>query len=391
MQHDSQRARRNVELAHHYVGGDGASALAALLDGYEGSADFTVDETQYDNLRLQVKSRILMEDPPDIWTGFPGGETRRYDEAGVVADIDDIWAQSGLESAYLPEVADTARIDGTYRAVPVTVQRLNNLFVNVKTAREGEFEPGTASDPTELVEQLQAYADRTGKPGILLPMANPFTVLQVWELTLLGLSDAATFRDVTGGNADRHRNVIQSALDHVVEFAELAPDGALYRDLTDANQEFMNGGAPVYPQGDWAAGVFVDTDGFTYGEDWTQVPFPGTEGEYVMVLDAFIPSASADVDAVRPFLEYAGSAEGQRRFSREKGSLPVRSDASMRGFSSYGQDQKTAFDSADERIETITHGLSVSPEQLVDLKAAITNLMNTWDTDAVADEIVAIF
>jgi glucose/mannose transport system substrate-binding protein len=391
MQHDSQRARqRTVELAHHYVGGDGASALEAFLDGYEGRADFTIDESQYDNLRLQVKSRILMEDPPDLWTGFPGGETKRYDNAGVVANIDDLWAD-GMEGAYLPEVADTARIDGTYRAVPVTVQRLNNLFVNVETARSGAFEPGSASDPTELVEQLQAYTERTGKPGILLPMSNPFTVLQVWELTLLGLSDARTFRSITGGEADQHREAIKSALDHVVEFADLAPDGALYRDLTDANQQFIDGGAPVYPQGDWAAGVFVDTDGFTYGEDWTQVPFPGTDGQYVMVLDAFIPSESADIDAVRPFLEYAGSAEGQRRFSREKGSLPVRSDASMQGFSAYGKDQKQAFDGATDRVETITHGLSVSPEQLVDLKAAITNLMNTWDTDAVADEIVEIF
>jgi len=29
----------------------------------------------------------------------------------------------------------------------------------------------------------------------------------------------------------------------------------------------VDGIGPLYPQGDWAAGEFVETDGFTFGSD----------------------------------------------------------------------------------------------------------------------------
>lgn len=388
-----QRERTGtLELVHHYIGGDGAAALDALLEGFrERHGSITVRETQYDNMRLQVKSRILGQDPPDAWTGWPGGELDGYVDVNVAADITEVWEESDMVSNYRSVVADAAMQDGNYFAVPIAVHRINDLYLHSETVDAAGIDPETASNPTDLVEMLGQVADETEGPGILLPMADPFPVLQLWEVTLLGLFDHRTFEAITDGNAGRYRNEIQQALEHIAEFAELAPDDAIYSGLTDANEHFIDGAAPVYPQGDWAAGVFNDTAEFEFGTDWDRIPFPGTENMFGVVLDCVIPSAEADMDTLSSFLAYAGSTDGQERFSRKKGSLPARTDTSMQGFNEFSRSQKEQFDRSTEQPQTITHGLSVTPGQLVDLKSAIASFIDSWDERETTEEMVAIF
>jgi glucose/mannose transport system substrate-binding protein len=381
-----------LELAHHYVGGDGEAALRALLSGFErADRSVTVEDTHYDNLRLQVKSRILGQDPPDAWTGWPGGEIEGYAEVGVVADVTELWESSGMTDGYRDVAADAARVDGQYYAVPIAVHRINDLYVHTEAASAAGIDPTRAGDPAGFVEMVEEAAATTDGPGIALPMADPFPTLQLWEVILLGLAGHRTFEEITGGDAARHRDEIRRALDLVDRLATAAGDGSLYETLTDANEQFQAGTVPVYPQGDWAAGVFDEADDFAFGTDWDRVPFPGTENMYAVVLDAVIPSASSDNDGLETFLEYAGSADGQERFSRKKGSLPARADVSMEGFGEFARSQKTQFDRATEHPQSITHGLSVSPAQLVDLKTAIAEFLDRRDVDATADEMVGVF
>lgn len=381
----------SLELVHHYVGGDGAAALDAMMDGFaQRHGSITVRETHYDNMRLQVKSRILGEDAPDLWTGWPGGEMEGYAEVNVVKDITDLWEGTDMAANYRPVAADAAQIDGVYHAVPITVHRINDLYLHRETVEATGIDPERASNPTELVEQLEAIDGHDG-PAILLPMADPFTVLQLWEVTLLGLADHRTFEEITDGNAARHRDTIRRTLEHITRFAGVASDDAIYHSLTDANEQFRDGAAPLYPQGDWAAGVFDETDGFDFEQEWDRIPFPGTENMYCVVIDAVIPSVDAEGEAVEAFLRYAGSADAQERFSRNKGSLPARKDASMDGFTDFGRSQNEQFDRATEHPQTITHGLSVTSGKLVDLKSAIAEFIDDWDEQAAADEMVAVF
>lgn len=389
----SQSDRRGgVELAHHYVGGDGAAALSAFLDGFSDShPGVTLTGTQYDSLRLRVKSRILRRDPPSLWTGWPGAEMADYAAAGVLADVTDVWESSGMVDAYRPVVAEASRLDERYYTVPITVHRINDLYVNRRALADADVDVAGASSPTDLVGVAERIADETGGPGILLPMADPFAVLQLWEVTLLGLTDAATHADVTAGNARDHRTALRRSLEHVVAFADVATDRALYQDLTDANEQFTDGLAPLYPQGDWAAGEFDERAGFAYGDDWDRVPFPGTEDCYAVVLDTLFQSTAVEGDAVETVLAYAGSASTQESFARRKGSLPARRDVSMEGFGAFARDQHQQLDRSRSQPLSLTHGLSVTPAQLVDLKGLIVDFIDTWDVEAATRELIEIF
>src|SRR4029453_4378206 len=86
--------------------------------------------------------------------------------------------------------------------------------------------------------------------------------------------------------------------------------------------------------GDWMIGEF-ETDKFT---DYTYQAFPGTEGSYQWISDAFVlPTGAKNVDGAKCWLKTVGSAEGQKAFNTKKGSIPARSDADPADYPKYQQ------------------------------------------------------
>jgi ABC-type glycerol-3-phosphate transport system substrate-binding protein len=60
------------------------------------------------------------------------------------------------------------------------------------------------------------------------------------------------------------------------------------------------------------------------------VPFPGSEGTFVYTSDTFpLPADAPHAKETRTFLEYMASADTQKRFSDDKGSIPARDDAEI--------------------------------------------------------------
>ncbi|MFW6017302.1 MAG: ABC transporter substrate-binding protein [Halapricum sp.] len=375
------------------VGGDGEAAMDALLEGFESRhPEVSLGDVTDENLSLVVKSRILKEEPPDAWIEWPGKNLTPYVEAGVLADVSSVWTETDMQRQYLDGPRKAAVFDETYHAVPLNIHRINNLFYNVDLAVEAGVDPSRVSSPREFVEVLQQVEAETGRVGMLLPMKNPWTVLQLWETVLLGEHGHGVYQSVTDGEAGQHRRAIEDALDIVSAYAELATDDALYVSLTDANERFIDGESVFFHQGDWAAGAYTEADGFRYGSDWEHVPFPGTAGRYAMNMDAVIASETSDNDeAVEAFLRYAGSADGQRRFNQKKGSIPPRTDVSMGQFTDFLQRQHEDFESSRSQPLSITHGLGVRPEQLIELKTAISSFVADRDVGAAASELVAAF
>ena len=390
----SAAARSGAELLHRMVGGDGEAAINALLDGFESRhPGVSLEDVTDENLSLTVKSRILKENPPDVWIEWPGKNLTPYVEAGVLADVSEVWTESDMERAYLDGPRNAAVFDEAYHAVPLNIHRINNLFYNVDLAAEAGVDPSQVSSPRGFVELLQQVETETGRVGMMLPMKNPWTVLQLWETVLLGEHGHEVYQSVADGAAGRHRDAIADALDIVSAYADLATDDALYVSLTDANERFIDGESVFFHQGDWAAGAYTETDGFEYGSDWEHVPFPGTERMYAMNMDAVIASATAaaDADAVETFLQYVGSADGQRQFNQKKGSIPPRTDVSMGEFTDFLREQHADFESSRAQPLSITHGLGVRPEQLIELKTVMSSFVAERDVSGAASELVSAF
>lgn len=387
---DTGSRQRAIEVYHHFTTDAEYDGMRALLEGYDSRhPDATVNEEGDDNLSLNVKNRILQEDPPDVWDVWPGKTLVPYDESRALLDLDDLWADHDLDRHYTEGAARAARIDDRYLAVPMDVYRINNLFYNVELAESAGVDPGSVDDPREFLEVLGNLRDELDVPGFPLHMKDPFGVLQFWETLLLAEYGQSVYRDVVDGRAGSHRDAVRGSLELLEAYAEFATDDAFFLATIDTDQQFVAGEAAFKHDGDWAAGGFLGADDFDYRTDWDHVPFPGTAGLYQMNMNAFVASSqTASPESVEQFLAYAGSAEGLRRFNEAKGSLPPRTDVTMDSFSRFHQSQYDDFNRSSAQPPSITHGLAVSPDALIELKSSVASYVTTWDLDATSRRFV---
>ncbi|MFB6087579.1 MAG: ABC transporter substrate-binding protein [Haloarculaceae archaeon] len=379
----------SVEVVHWWEPGDGEAAIEALVEEWRATGDHEVTLSRPENLRMAVKTRILQGDSPDVWFEAPGEGLTPYLHADVVADVTDVWERGDMEGAYLDGVRDVSRFDGRYRSVPLGIHRVNNLFYHTDLVAQAGVDPATIASPRELLDALDAVEAETGVTGLLQPMKRPWTTLQRWSTVLLGEHGPDVYRALADGRAREHRAAVVDALDVVAELAERAGEDPAFLDMTTANERFAGGESAFFFQGDWAAALY-DERGMTYGEDWDAVAFPGTDGCYEMDIDACIVSSRGDdVERAKEFAAFVGSAPAQRVFTAEKGAIPPRTDVRMDEFDPFLRDQQTAFERSHAQPRSLSHGLAVSPEAFVQLKAIVSEFIGTWDVEGTADRIVA--
>ncbi|WP_424000230.1 ABC transporter substrate-binding protein [Haloarcula salina] len=385
--------RADVELLHQFSGPD-QIAVDALVDGFERERGVSVTEATTPKVSLEVKRRLLRERPPDLWMDWPGNTLRPYQRAGVISDVTELWEASDMHEKYHEGAKTASRLDGRYYAVPINIHRLNNLFYNVDVLDRAGIRPEEIDTPRELLDALETVENATGAVGVLFPFKNQWTsyVLQLWEQVLLGQSGVDTHRSICRSDPEAHRNAIRDAIGIVRDIADYAPDDAVYLSWEEAERRFVDGESAFFPQGDWSASVFHDAPDFAFGTDWDHVPFPGTDGQYVLNMDAIVPAAdAANPAAARAFLEYAGSIDGQRRFNREKGSIPPRTDVPVDQFPPFLRSQMAAF-TADETepVQSISHGQAIGPATLVELQGAFSTFLLDWNPDDLYDRLVDI-
>jgi len=380
---------RSVEVMHDWQDGDGRAAIEALFEVFRGRGG-SVTERPADSVRLSAKTGLLRADPPDVWFDWPGMNLEPYVEADVLADLTPIWEANGLADSYLEGAQSVARFDDRYVAVPTNIHGLNNLFYDVETVEAAGVDPAGVDSPREFLAVLEQVVAETGAVGFVQPWKNPAPLLQLWAATVLGEFGLDTYRAIIDGDARENRGSIAEALDIVREFAEFVTDDALFLDMAAAPHRFTSTDAAFFFQGDWAASVLNAATDFEYRTDWEHVPFPGTDGQFLMNMDAALVAGMTDArDGIDEFLRTVSSVDGQRAFNSAKGSIPPRTDVPEDDFSPFGRTQMRAFERSRAQPPSIAHGLAVRPNQHIQLLTAFASFAADWDVDAATGEILA--
>ena len=185
---------------------------------------------------------------------------------------------------------------------------------------------------------------------------------------------------------------MKNSLQIVSDYREFFNEDAGSVGWTEANSKVINGNAAFIHQGDWAAGMYRSQDGFEFSEAWDQVPFPGTQGAYMLNMDSFpFPTSNPSPEATTRFLRYVGSVDAQRRFNPPKGSIPPRTDVPQDAFGPFLQRQMDQFQSAESQPLSTAHGLAVDPETLTNLEDAMATFVSSWNVDRTYQGLVQAF
>lgn len=386
-----------LEIAHWWTAGGEEDAIEALIEGFEEEyPDYDVDNNPTPGgagsaLEADVRNRVIDGNPPSTFQIWPGEALSLYTEEDLLEDIsDNVWDDE-MEEAYLDGPLELSQDDdGAFVAVPINIHRLNNLFYNVEVVEDAGVDPEEIEDPEALVEALEAVED-AGSIGMIHQTQEPWSTLQLWENALLGL-DPDAYQTTIDGDPESVEDEVMESLELTAAYAQYFNDDASSVAWDEANNRIINGEAAFLHQGDWAAGQYEASEDFEFGEDWDYIPFPGTEGLYQTVMDAFVmPTENPSPEATEAFLTYAGTTDAQARFNVEKGSIPPRTDVDMEEFTEFLQAQMEDFEESEDQPPQIAHGLALPPDQHSDMEGVFANFNESFDADQAYDGIVSVF
>jgi glucose/mannose transport system substrate-binding protein len=356
-----------LEVVSWWTSGSEQRALAVLVDGYRTQhPDVTVTNGAVaggagSNAQVVLAQRLLSGEPPDVWQTFPGAALRAYVDQGEIADVSDLYQQGGLAGALPAAIRDGLTVDGRQYGVPTSAHRGNVLFYNKELlARAGVAEPGAGYALPTFLDDLGAL-DRAGATPLCLGAKDPFTTSALFENILLSVVGVDGWQRIAADRFDWGSPAVDDVLSRFGQILDRADPRAAALSWDAATAELAKGGCAFETLNDSAFGELVEA-GAVEGRTFGAVPFPGTAGTYVAVVDTFVRARSAqDPRNAADFLAVLGSPDTQLAFSRAKGSVPVRTDVDVSTLAPY---QRTAAESLrrDTVLWSIVHGEAKRPQ-----------------------------
>lgn len=361
----TQQPTNRLEIVSWWTSASEKPALKVLLDAYSAAhpgvevVDLAVAGGGGSNVQVVLASRLQAGNPPAVWQTFIGSSTAAYASRGRIADVSAVYASTGLAAALPKGVLDAVTVDGRQYSVPTGSHRSNVLFFNrAALAKAGVQVPAQSYAMPAFLADLAKVRQSGGTP-LCLGGKDPFAAAELFESVLLAGIGPVGWAGITADRFDWSGPQARAALTTfgaILDQADPANPGLTWDQATGK-----------LAAGDCAFEAFNDS---AYGELIADrateqtigaVPFPGTDGAYLAIVDAFaVGSGAVDARNGVDFLQVVGSKEATTAFNRIKGSVPVRTDVDVSSLSPYQQSAAKAL-REQTFLLSIVHGEAMSP------------------------------
>ena len=276
-----------VEVLHWWTSGGEAKSVAVLKEMMEKDGhswkDFAVAGGGGESAMTVLKTRAVSGNPPAA-AQMKGHNIQEWADLGFLTNLDSVAKEGGWDGILPKVIADTAKYEDHYVAVPVNVHRVNWLWANKAIFdKEGLKVPASWDEFFKVGDKLKADG--------IIPLAHGG---QPWQ-------DATLFEAIALaklGNEDYNKafvNLDQAVLsgDKMVEAFTTFKKVRGYidsnspgRDWNVATSMVINGKAAMQVMGDWAKGEFSAANKQP-GTDYVCAPTPGTSDAFTFSIDSF--------------------------------------------------------------------------------------------------------
>ena len=339
-----------IEVFHYLDTRADAQRVAVLRDAVKSTGyawrDFTVAEgftgRSESLLRFRVESRnapsaAIMKTPiMRYWAG-----------SGKLLPLDDIAAAQRWDALLPKAIADTVKVDGRYVAVPLTVHRVNWLWINEEILRKSG-----AAAPTDWTDFfVTAEAMKRAGYAAVAYYGRPTQNLLLFEMIALGI-----------GGPDFHRKALVEydaallrgpVMEQVLRTYRRVkgytePSSHARISIDRGSSKFQTGKVGMHLMGDWANPAFYwPEQGAPFR--YQCVAAPGTGASFLFTSDSiamFRRPGASDAKGQRAFAGALMSALVQHGYSLRKGSIPARQGVALDGFESCAVKTAAAFRTA---------------------------------------------
>lgn len=309
------------------------AATEALIADFEAAnPEIDVQLTNFDHEAYKNAIRnFLTADPPDLANWYAANRMRPFVEAGLFADISDLWASEGLTEA-LASSLPSMTIDGRQWGIPYTYYQWGIYYNRDAYAAAGVEVPGPEGVTwdqflanCEKFKAAEIDCVTTGSSA-LWPVAG------IFDYVSLRTNGYQFHSDLAAGKISWTSPEARAVFENLGKLQPFITENHAAIDWQDAAAIFVQGKAANYVMGNFAVGVFKeggmtnDNLGFMVFPEIT----PGIPRAEEAPTDTIhLTSGAQNPEDAKLFLAYMASAEAQTKWNAAVGQLPTNKNATV--------------------------------------------------------------
>ncbi|HUR85955.1 MAG TPA: ABC transporter substrate-binding protein [Solirubrobacteraceae bacterium] len=382
---------KQLEVVSWWTSGSEAAALETLFTAFRRSSpgvdavNGAVAGGAGSKAIVELAKRLQRDDPPDVWQTFAGESVRGYARRGVIRSVSSVFGDD-LVARMHPVIARSVMRDGRPYGVPTGAHRSNMLWFNKRLLEHaGVVTPSSGYTLDAFLADLRKIK-AFGTVPLCLGGKDRFTTAELLENTLLSSIGRSGWQDMVDDDLDWRGGRVRTALKRFGDMLRFTDAQAGRLTWDAATKKLGSGGCAFESMNDSAFGELI-ASGAVEDEDFGAIPFPGTEDSFLAVVDVFVAATKAqNAKNALAFLDDISTPATQRRFSAEKGSVPVLRDVEVSSLTDYQRATSKALWNSPVLL-SLAHGEAMSPKFQEGFYDAVASYVRTRDADAFADEL----
>jgi multiple sugar transport system substrate-binding protein len=309
-----------------------AAAEALIADFEAANPEIDVVLTNFDHEAYKNAIRnFLTADPPDLANWYAANRMRPFVEAGLFADISDVWANNGLMESLASSVLSST-IDGKQYAIPYTYYQWGIYYNRDAYKAAGVEVPGpegvnweTFLANCEKFKAANIDCVTTGSSA-LWPVAG------IFDYVSMRTNGYQFHSDLAAGKISWTSPEVGAVFDNLGKLQPYVTANHAAIDWQDAAALLVQGKAANYVMGNFAVGVFKE--GGMTNDNLGFMVFPEITAGIPRAEEAptdtiHLTSGAKNPEDAKTFLAYMASAEAQTKWNAAVGQLPTNSGASV--------------------------------------------------------------
>ncbi|KHT63753.1 sugar ABC transporter substrate-binding protein [Photobacterium gaetbulicola] len=367
----------SVEVIKEELGENGFNVVSVPVEGGGGKIAKSI-----------LQARAIAGNPPDV-AQLEGPSIKSWAALGFLHSINDAAQQHSWDEHLFRVAREIHRYNGEYVAVPVTLHRLNWMWVNHDVLKRYQLAtPETWEQVIEVFSQLQAHG--------VAPLAignEPWQIVQLFENIAFGLGGAQYYKKAYI-ELDAEALSSQTTLEALHLFRQISALVLPYltkQTWDSATRQLLEGSRAFQITGDWVAGDLMALNG-QFPENIGCYPTPAHHPGFIYNMDSLVlfKSPHLKAEVANQVAKSVSTPELISSFNKQKGSVPPYHNASLSGFSSCAIDAYEDFLLAEKQgnlVPSMIDSMAVSP---VIEKAAANELFRFFNDPSIRPEDVIL-